>query len=78
MCLTNAGNNTATYNTNKENDEQITAAQVIAGDVTAQESQLNEISELIATIKASVEGLAATVNKHEKAINALELYSRAN
>jgi len=50
----------------------------IANDVTVQGSQLQEISDLIATIKGKVESLTARMSQAELNIDALEQYSRFN
>lgn len=65
--------------TNKSSLGQDTAENsLIAGDVSAQGNHLQNISDMIATIRATVEGLSARVNQNERAIDALEQYSRAN
>lgn len=50
----------------------------IAGDVSAQGSHLQEMSDLIGEIKAKLESLESRVNKNERAMDALEQYSRSN
>ena len=50
----------------------------VSNAVDAQGVQLQEISDMIATIKATVDQLATHVNQNERNIDALEQYGRSN
>lgn len=59
--------------------EQVTASNsIIAGDVGAQGHHLQEISDLIAKIKAEVNSLSDKMDKIERKADDLEQYSRSN
>jgi len=65
-------------NENDNEDPNAVKSVSLTSDISAQGRELHEISELIATLKASLESLQTKVSKQELAIDALEQYGRSN